>query len=497
MILKKIDIYFALAGIGLLSMSSCNENEQGILKPSTDPLSGDVYAEFSTKAGNEDPGESDSDVIFDATTGEHDDNDEARILFKDGFDLGDALYFTQLVSGVLPPFQGKNADDYPPTISPDFKEDYPNGYGNIYKYYYYPQYPTEWEDEPKGLGGYNFFAKNPLTDEEGVKMEWEAIQAWGYDVNGFTFYAMYYPIDNELNLDFRVPVDQRNIDDLRRANFIGAYHSSSSPSRLRFKLYHLLCYFKLTLYVPVFNDNDVDEKGNKIRTGFPADAIQDVQLLDVLTDFDINWYANPTTDTAPVTAAVKSSERNDVYMFLPPLTKEFYPDTDGLPPVVNLKTSSFYRPDDEGYNPDATDLCWKITLSALIPAGQDFTADDPNYPGMVWTDKNFIRIHMRQNIGEVPKSYVFNGNPKGELGGHLTTDSDLTIAQGGIQHLSLYIPRYGAAAVLVGANVNDWKYRENNNMGMPAEDPLRPSGGGNTGPEPEPEEPEPEPGPTD
>ncbi|MCH5223164.1 MAG: hypothetical protein J1E82_03915 [Muribaculaceae bacterium] len=476
----RIKHIFAIIGVlSILSLISCSDNGPGENNRITDPLSGDVYAMFATR-GDDDMNpddDSDSDVIIDVTTDEHDDNTEASEFFKDGFEYGDALYFTQLVSGVLVPFQAKEKDSYPTSLPESFKVKYRDGYKNLYTYYYEYKYPTGWDDRPNGLGGYNFFAKTPLE-----KMEWEDIQAWGYDNNGYALFAMYFPYDNELNLDFQVPENQNDIDVLRKSNFIGAYHSSSSPGRIRFKLYHLMCYFKLTLYIPVFNDNDTDDKGNKIRTGFPADALQSVQLLDVLTQFNVNWYANRSSDAAPACAAVDNGDRKNIIMFIPPLTEEYYPETKGLPPVVKIKTSSFYRPDNAAYDPEATDECWKITVSALIPAGQDFSANDLNYPGLIWTDKNFIRINMRQNIGEVPKSYVFNGNPDPVQGGHATTNSDLSIEQGGIQHLSLYIPRYGAAAVLVGAKVIDWQHAKNDNWGLNQEEPIKKE------PDPEPED---------
>lgn len=488
---KLQNIFYGVGGLGLLCLVSCAEKD--LYFPTSSDLYNSIdyiYAELATRAdgdgdaggdidipGDPDPGE-EGDGIYDVSPEGHYDNLEATKLLDDEFKDGDALFFSQLVSGMLVPFQSKNASEYPPSLPPSFASRYPDGYENLYTYYYVGEenekwYPTEWKSQEEGgMGGYNFFP----TDVE-HKMEWEDIQAWGYDNNGYALYALYNPVENILNLDFNVPTDQTDISALRGSNFIGAYHSSSSSGRVRFKLYHLMCYFKLTLYIPVFKDDDLDANKNKIRSGYPADALQDVQLLDVLTDFNINWYANRNSDDAPACSAIAGGVRKNINMFIPPLTKEFYGTEDGLPPVVTIKTSNFFNSDDkENYDPDETDECWKITVSALIPAGQKFAANDPNYPNWAWTDKNFIRINMRQNIGEVPKTYVFNGNTNPTLGGHFVS-GDLSVEQGNIQHLSLYIPRHGAAAVLVGANVVDWTTAENRQWGLNIKDPENPDSG--------------------
>lgn len=473
---KKI---FLVAGFAcIIAFYSCSDKD--LAEVTTTAQEGEeafIYAEIVTRAPEDDetePGDGDTDGVYDIYHSDQQDRNEATILFDDTFKNGDALYFTQLVSGILVPFQKKMATDYPASLPPSFVGRYPDEYSNLYTYYCVTEYdengelnkewyPTEWKgQEEGGMGGYNFFPQDLAH-----KMEWEDIEAWGYDNNGYALFALYFPYDNQLSLDFQVPADQTDISALRKSNFIGAYHSSSSSGRLRFRLYHLMCYFKLTLYIPVFKDDDVDDKGNRIRTGYPADALQEVQLLDVLTKFNINWYANRSSDDAPACAAIAGEQRNDIQMFIPPLTPEFYENS--LPPVVTINTSYFFNDD---YDPNAIDECWKITVSALIPAGQNFDRNDSQYPGLIWSNKNFIRINMRQNIGEVPKTFVFNGNPDEVQGGHLVSGSDLSLEQGGIQHLSLYIPRHGAAAVLVGANVVDWQQAYNNQWGLSMEDPI-------------------------
>lgn len=408
---------------------------------------------------------------------DHTDNYEATELLDDAFHNDgtrvDTLFFSQLVSGKLVPFQGVSPDYFPDNMPVNMREKFATGYPNLYKYYYQDRYTSTWDDDP---GGYNFFPTDTV-----VKMNWDNIKFWGLNNTGYALYALYYPYNNKLpmddagNLDFYVEPNQTTKDALRKSNFIGAYHSSSkSGQRLKFKLYHLTSYLKVTLYIPVFNAHDtiINDAGKKeeVRTGFPADALQSAEVRNVFNHFRINWYGGRSSDTAPITAVTTENPRTDVLMYIP--QAEDYTDTDGLPPVVTVKLADYIR--DAANNPDLpeTDQCWKITLSALIPGGQDYPIGDQDYPlGQTWTDLNFLRFNMRQNIGEVPKRYVFSGNSSLGLIG---SGDPLNIGQGRIQHLSLYLPRYGAKAVLLGANIEDWEQWYNDNMGLRKEDPITP-----------------------
>lgn len=391
---------------------------------------------------------------------EHDDNFEATALLDDAMSDGDILYFSQLSNTLVPFIAEEMPQDAPERLTSRFGTD---SYPNLYQYVFETKnYIPEWEDQPLGAGGYNFFPE-PVEN----KMDWDDIKYWGLNNNGFALFALFFPYDNELNLNFQVQQDQTTLPALRKSNFIGAYHSSAGAyTRIRFRLYHLMAYLKVTLYVPVYNDDDRDDKNNKIRTGFPADALQKAEVLNVFTDFSINWYANRSSDTSPACSAISTGNRSDVFMYIPPMDSY----ADGVPPVVTIKTGAFYAQDDPLYDPDATDQCWEITLSALIPAGQDYADTKQD-----WTNGNILRFNMRQNIGDVPKRYVFNGsNAMNLIGG----GDPLTISQGNIQHLSLYLPRKGAAAILLGANVEDWKQASNDNMGMQQDPPLKNNDGG-------------------
>ncbi|MCH5224788.1 MAG: hypothetical protein J1D77_02270 [Muribaculaceae bacterium] len=482
---KKI-LYTGLTALVLTFLSGCIDREESPEMPERDlvALEG-VSAMFADEDGlsPEEGQEGEGDIEIEIEDpANHKDLNEVALLLDDMFhnEPGgrvDTLFFSQLVSGKLVPFQGVSPENFPENMNQDMRERFAEGYPNLYRYYYQNRYSAVWEDEP---GGYNFFPTDTLK-----KMNWDHIKFWGKNNTGYVLYALYYPYNNILpfdetgNVDFKVETDQTTKEALRKSNFIGAYHSSAkSGQRLKFKLFHLASYLKVTLYVPVYNPNDSIMEGNKkvpFRSGFPADALIKGVVRNVYNRYSVNWYGGRSSDSAPVTSVVTTTPRTDVTMYMP--TAEDYPETNGLPPKVTVRVSDYIR-DAEAQELPEYDECWKITLSALIPSGQDYPIGDNEFPqGQIWTDLNFLRFYFRQNIGDVPKVYVFTGNSSSGLIG----SGKLSIGQGELQHLSLYIPRYGAKAVLLNANVTDWEQWYNSNMGLRKDDPLE-------SPQPEPED---------
>lgn len=467
---RKIYISIIIAALSVSLLAGCRDNE--VVDSVDAPDSEAVYLKVlgAVFAGSPE----DDEVIEVEDPSSHTDNFETTDLLNDAFHDGDYLFFSQLVSGKLEPFKSKPVEQFPTNMPESMRNKYATGYPNIYRYSYNQRYESTWDDDP---GGYNFFPNDTTT-----QMKWDDIKFWGLNNTGYVLYGLYYPYNNTLpideetgNIDFMVEKNQTTKDALRKSNFIGAYHSSSkSGQRLKFKLYHLGAYIKVTLYVPVFNPHDtiIDTQGKKVevRTGFPADALQSAEVRNVYNHYRINWYGGRSSDTAPITMVNTEYPRTDVSMYIP--GAEDYTESDGLPPIVNVRLADYIRDAASDKSLPETDQCWKITLSALIPGGQDYPIDDPLYPkGQTWTDLNFLRFNFRQNIGEVPKRYVFSGN---SLYGLIGSGDLLNISQGRIQHLSLYIPRYGEQAVLLGANVEDWEQWYNDNMGLRKEDPVEP-----------------------
>lgn len=491
---KKIIYTVVIAALGAAGITGCADNDVIDLKPQPEIDDNAPFLE-ALKVFYADSPEDDIEIPV-VNPNDHTDNFEATQLLNDGFhndtinNVVDTLFFSQLVSGKLVPFQAVDPQHYPDNMPQNMREKYQDGYPNVYAYYYNDRYSVDWNDDP---GGYNFFPTDTVT-----KMDWDVVKYWGLNNTGYALYGLFYPYNNKLpydesgNLSFKVEEDQTTIDALRKSNFIGAYHSSSkSGQRLKFRLYHLTSYIKVTLYVPVFNAHDtiINEAGKKVevRTGFPADALQSAEVRNVYNNFRINWYGGRSSDSAPITAVISDGQtRTDIKMYMPPV--EEYPDS--LPPVVRVKLSDFIRDAASKENLPEYDDCWQITLSALIPAGQDYPIGDDRYPnGQKWTDLNFLRFNVRENIGEALKSYAFTGLSSYGLIG---SGDALNIDQGRIQHLSLYLPRYGAEAVLLGATVTPWEEWYNDNMGLRQEDPD-PTKPATPKPDPDqPDEPDPE-----
>lgn len=453
----------------------------------------------ATRAGDDGDDEPDvTDPEGEFQPGLDDDNYLATELLADQFigptdgnpdpDNRSVLYFTQFVPGKLVPFVALEKSDltqeYWDRMTEKMQEKYPDKYPNLYNYSYHLKYPANYDDNP---ATYNFFPNSP---EE--MMDWDDVKFWGRNGSLYSIFAMFYPYNNVFPYDadgtpaFRVQTDQTTLDNLRKSNFLGAYFGNSSANQpLKFHLYHLMAYLKVTLYIPVFNpDDEIIENGKKVkvRTGYPADALQKALIKDVMPNFAITWNANKSSGTAPSTAAVPSSERTNISMYIP--GPETYKDNpDKLPPVVKVPTKYFYNENDKKYNEDETDDCWEITLSALIPAGQDYQKGENNVPNGTWTNTNFLQFDLRQNFGSL-KRYIFNGNPD-QIEGGMISSGELNIGQGVLQHISLYLPRHGEAAVLLNAKVIKWQEAYNDNMGLRQEEKDK-------RPEPEPE-PEPDP----
>lgn len=469
---KKTKIYLLIANMlcGAALFSACNEADLSQTSGEEEPELLWVDSIGAVFAGADDD---DIEIPLEDPF-DHTDNFEAEDILQDVFTNNgsriDTLFFSQLVTGKLLPFQSVPPDRFPANMSEYMREKFADGYPNVYKYYYQDRYTSTWDDDP---GGYNFFPIDTLS-----RMNWDDIKFWGLNNTGYALYALYYPYNNKLpydedgNLNFYVESNQTTKEALRKSNFMGAYHSSSkSGQRLKFKLYHLTAYIKVTLYIPVFNPNDkiINSAGKEetIRSGFPADALQSAQIRDVYNHFRINWYGGRSSDTAPITAVTTDTLRTNIDMYIP--GPEDYVDNDGLPPIVKIRVPDFVREALNDNTPEF-DECWKITVSGLVPGGQDYPIGDEQYPmGQTWTDLNFLRFDLRQNIGEVPKRYVFTGL---STSGLIGSGDNINIGQGKLQHLNLYIPRYGAPAVLLNAYVEDWEQWYNDNMGLTQDDPL-------------------------
>lgn len=295
---------------------------------------------------------------------------------------------------------------------------------NLYHYNYGRRdiYPNPNWDE-----GYDFF---PAAKED--MLDWDFVKQEGPIGNGFQFFALYYPYDNQMH-DFKVSENQSDLDSLLWSNVLGAYHSTSSIyTRLRFNLFHLMVYMKVTLYVPVFKYQDSNTGDSQAPSGFPADALQKAVLNQVYHTYNINWYADRSSDSeAPLTQADQTKYPIDIQMYMHP-----FPDGSSTPPIKTISVKEYYPDAPES---EVEDEVYEYTFSVLFPAGQISN----------FTDFNFLSFYLKSNTGPLIKKYNFTGSQYAGTG-------QFRLSQGNLQELVLYLPRKGAEAILVTADIIDW-----------------------------------------
>ena len=294
--------------------------------------------------------------------------------------------------------------------------------GSIFSYQYFNEgEETGWLDPPEGPGGYNF---TPRVNT--IPLEWKDIKATGYYQNGYALYALYYPVDNTIRYD--VETDQSSVESLMKCDVLGAYHSTSALfTRIKFNLFHLLVYLKVTVFVPIYDETS--------KTGYFSDAFQEATLLNAYKDFVIDWSAIRSSDTeGPVTIYNTAGERSDIIMYAHPRDV----DTDK---IVDLRYKDYLN-DTFTEQPVVGDYdkVRVMNFSVIVPAQPgDFAQSD------------FFKFVFRTPSGE-DKAYFFNFSQY--AGG---TNSDIKMSQGTLQHFILYLPRKGRQAVLMNADVKNWE----------------------------------------
>ena len=154
---------------------------------------------------------------------------------------------------------------------------YPYGYKK--DYIPNPNPGEDWYDD----NVYNF---TPISDNP---LEWFKIGNTGSYLSGFYLYALYFPTQNEINqreengnILYHVEGDQSTLENLTKSDILGAFHSSPTLfSRLSFRLFHLMTYVGVRLYVPVYDENT--------KTGYYDDALISASLENVSPEFSIQW----------------------------------------------------------------------------------------------------------------------------------------------------------------------------------------------------------------
>ena len=210
----------------------------------------------------------------------------------DGVAGHEEIFKTKFVPNVSHLFVSQNTNSVNP-----FESD-----NKIYNYVYFNNQYANWES------GFNFEAYNPdnLTDASLNlnALNWETVRANGSVGNGFALYALYYHNKSEYPDDRwarrSVALDQSTLDGLRSSDILGAYHSTSSLySRVRFKLHHMMVYFKINLYVPVYGKTVKDDEEQN-PSGYTRGSLKEAIMVDVVPGFTIDWSAGISSEGCPV-----------------------------------------------------------------------------------------------------------------------------------------------------------------------------------------------------
>lgn len=333
-----------------------------------------------------------------------DGNDDGAAIIIDKFETGDLLYFSQLTSSSSPNFTDLDDEAHPLYV------------------YRYNQKDANWSE------GYNF----EYTDNHSI-FDWDMVASLGSVGNAFSLFAFYFPTNQEIEPkpsgSFRVEADQRGTTDpYDRSNFMksdimGAYHATSSLfTRLRFRLFHLMVYLKVTIYVPVYEDYDDNDSFS--YSGFKEGALQDAFVMNAYTDFTIEWQANRSSDTeAPLTQATGGRRNITMYRH----------KSDEGQIIEDFNVEDYYTKEKFG-----TDRVRAYTFSVLFPSQQ--------------FNDNFLCFKLLAPNNETMKYYYFSSSQI--IDG--ADNSRYGLTQGTLQELHLYLPRLTNETVLVGANILPW-----------------------------------------
>ena len=324
---------------------------------------------------------------------------EAEAIVKNEFNPDDILYISQMGS----------------SVDPSFNE----GASNLYTYQYYKNDEASWDE------GFNFkvFGNNPLR--------WSAVRELGSAGNAFAFYGMFFP-GNEVAFNVKTdqtgaPEDPYNPINFNNSDILGAYHATSALyTRLRFNLFHLMVYLKVTIYVPDFTD-DYNPEEDFQYSGFKEGAMKAAYMLNTDTSFAIEWRAERSSDTeAPLTQ--NNGTKTNIKMYMHEPDEEI---------IKDFKVSDYYNGGEI-----ITDKVRAYNFSVLFPA-QPFNQNS-----------NIICFVLQKPIqGQGTGSdtyYYFSSNQL------MSLSTDFALNQGTLQQLYLYLPRSTNKTILIGAKILDW-----------------------------------------
>lgn len=319
------------------------------------------------------------------------------------FTEGDKIYISQLGPATPPQFS-----DFTSAGNP---------YCSIYEYYENEE--ADWDNQ------YNFAVPEDDTGLTAVPIDWTTVRRVGSVGNSYVFYSFFFPGQTPV---WSVQGNQQGIgvDDtsnLLNSDILGAYHATSAlQTRMRFQMFHLMVYLRVTLYVPVYQSNG--QSGSEFSySGFQPGSLVTAYLANASTEFSVEWTANRSSDTEPPLTYVTGNKSN-VTMYIHP-----YDDDE----TMTLENVTSFYPSFTGENNE--DEVMVYNFSVIFPA-QAF-------------GDNFLCFQL-QDIEGNNRYYYFSGN---QIVG---TSGQYSLTQGTLQQLFLYLPRTANETILVGANVLPW-----------------------------------------
>lgn len=359
-----------------------------------------------------------------------------------------------------------------------------------YKYVYFDSPGASWEE------GFNFKAFeeegfDPTRDENPNSLNWDYVGSQGSVGNGFALYAMYYP--SQVDKTRTVSLDQSTLTGLRNSDIMGAYHSTSALySRVRFQLHHLMVYFKINLYVPVFEETWKTEgavRESQGYSGYTAASLTDAMVINACPRFTIDWAASISSEGSPAVnlpdeylpylcdiRMYSHAHAGDGYELVDETagdgltragtegeeggdgsgeTVEPGPEEPEIPGAIRplkktrVDISQFLpkdllniQPIDPAENGTIYDNVYMYSFSVILPAQYaDFTSQNPG----------FLKFMFKRPSTQTDKNYFFSSGFSSNNPG-----SVLEPNKGTLQVLNLYLPRKGDEVILVGAEIQNW-----------------------------------------
>lgn len=341
------------------------------------------------------------------------DEDETmgKVIHKQ-FKEGDKLFFSQNISEGRPNFTNPYNEN-PPLYVYEYKE-------------------AEEEERATWDDGYNF--KCP----DGMKpFDWNKAASLGSVGNVFQFYAFHFPNNpNNNEIKFEVQSDQTDLNNFLKSDILGAYHATSSlHTRMRFRLFHLMVYLKVTLYVPVYESKVSDQMPPESDqmppeyeySGFDKGAVKGAFVMNAYTNFDINWNAKRSSDTeAPIVQS--SDNKTNIKMY------GHEADEDE---TTTLNVKEYYA-----NSLIETDKVREYQFSVLFPPSEEYNDNNGK--------SNFLCFVLDTPHENERKYYYFSTSQK-------VDGAEISFTQGTLQELKLYLLRGTNQTILIGANILPWK----------------------------------------